>query len=208
MRRHVELRAGVAVDEQDLAVVGLSGPIRWSGLIWNRGKVGQVHGYSGATSSERSRNFGAGSSPAATWAVRPSAGPRRVRATPDVSEGRPPGRALRHGARPFRFDEVRDRAGPARPRPEAHGRFARNRQCPPVGGPDATARTNDRSRPARSTGSDGRRRIQRVDPLARREANGSAQAIADLGRGVDAKRPVNRRGEIRWSERPGQGSNT
>src|SRR5262249_44276767 len=35
---------------------GLSGPIRRYGFIWNGGKVGQVQGYSGATSNERSTN--------------------------------------------------------------------------------------------------------------------------------------------------------
>src|SRR6516164_6615529 len=43
---------------------GLEGPIRSSALSWNRGKVGQVHGYSGATRSERSTKRGADSSPA------------------------------------------------------------------------------------------------------------------------------------------------
>ena len=54
MRRHVELRAGVAVDQQDVDVVGRvrpDGPLMGD-LEPRETDAGQVQGYSGATSSE------------------------------------------------------------------------------------------------------------------------------------------------------------
>ncbi len=51
----------------------LSGPMRSWAMIWNRGNVGQVQGYSGVTNSERSTNRGASPSWARAAADRPQA---------------------------------------------------------------------------------------------------------------------------------------